>query len=321
MSLWSDDDIDFAIEALRLVSTPAEALAAISEHIGRAVTADGLRNVFGRRKMGAPSSYCGGPEGPAFVASAEVVTEAASTTKVLILPDSHHPFNDKKAWSLVLDVARGWKPDTIVLLGDLADFYAVSFHPKSPARKANLEHEVAAVNEALDQIDALGARRKVFCAGNHERRLERYLAQNAPALWGMMNLQQIFRIKERGGWEWVEYMQHTRVGNTFFTHDFGDCGMNAHNTARQTMGAPVVIGHTHRLSMSYVTRADGEVISGAMFGHLLDLESVDYLSRGKAGNWTLGFGIGHITTDGRMHTHGVPIMNYRAVVDGVVYEG
>ena len=42
---------------------------------------------------------------------------------VLIVPDTHRPFHNKRAWGLMLKVAEPLKPKHIVIIGDFADFY------------------------------------------------------------------------------------------------------------------------------------------------------------------------------------------------------
>lgn len=86
---------------------------------------------------------------------------------ILICPDTHVPFHDERAWNLFLKVGKTLKPKHLVVIGDLADFYSVSSHSKSPDRTSNLEWEVGEVNAALDQLDGLGATKKYFIAGNH----------------------------------------------------------------------------------------------------------------------------------------------------------
>ena len=48
------------------------------------------------------------------------------TKLALVLGDVHAPYHDRKAWRLMLKAVRGLKIDEITLLGDIADFYAVS---------------------------------------------------------------------------------------------------------------------------------------------------------------------------------------------------
>jgi hypothetical protein len=336
MLSWPQEWIDRAVEILR--ETPrseyARALATLSDEVGVRVTGDALQKAFKRRDMQPPSSYLKPqPSPPAKVeepaadvcapplacVSRESAKVEARTERILIVPDSHFPFEDKAAWALMLKAARGFKPDHIVVLGDLFDFYTVSFHPKDPTRKVNLEREIESGSQALADLESLGAKRKTLLGGNHEHRLQRYLMEKAPALYGMVKLDEILKLAERG-WVHVPYMDHVKIGSVFFSHEFGAHGMNAHRSARQVMNASTAMGHSHRQALEYRSLADGSVCVAAMFGHLIDLSTIDYCHRGQAMAWTLGFGVGHITPDGQTHMYAVPIINGRCVVDGVMYE-
>ncbi len=97
---------------------------------------------------------------------------SAKLERLLILPDCHFPYVDRRAWNLMLRVAADFAPDQIVTMGDFADFYSVSSHSKDPERVNKLGHEVKSVNAALDQLDLLGKGRrkkikKTFISGNH----------------------------------------------------------------------------------------------------------------------------------------------------------
>src|SRR5690349_21722092 len=125
----------------------------------------------------------------------------------LIIPDSHIPYHNKRAMGLVFEMAK----DTeglceIVILGDFADFYAVNAHGKHPGLMHVLQKEVEEVNSVLDTIDKLFPdQKKVYIEGNHEYRLERYLYQNAPALFGVTQWDLLFKLPERPNWRAINY--------------------------------------------------------------------------------------------------------------------
>ena len=58
--------------------------------------------------------------------------------RILIIPDVHAPYHDKKAWALVMKVAHAFKWDKVVCLGDFFDCYAISSYRKDPRREASL---------------------------------------------------------------------------------------------------------------------------------------------------------------------------------------
>src|SRR5438045_4506784 len=103
------------------------------------------------------------------------------TERILFVPDTHAPYYDDRAWRLMMKAARVFKPNIIVHMGDLCDFYKVSSHSKDPDR-FNFEYEITVCNKLLDDLDSLRANKKIFIEGNHEDRLRRYLHDNAPDL-------------------------------------------------------------------------------------------------------------------------------------------
>lgn len=241
---------------------------------------------------------------------------------MLIVPDTHRPYHDKRAWRLMLKVARSLKPHTIVCIGDLADFYSVSSHSKDPGRVHTLDEELADVQVAFDELDALGAKDKRFVAGNHEDRLTRYLQDKAPELFGVVSIPALFRLKERG-WAYTPYKSHTKLGKAYFTHDVGVAGRNATFKAMDTYQHTVITGHAHRLQYVVEGNAVGEYKLSAQFGWLGDASKIDYMHRAKVNmNWALGFGVGyHDTATGVVYLTPVPIVRYSCVFEGKVYRG
>ena len=247
------------------------------------------------------------------------VPQETGLERILFIPDVHRPYHDKAAWALMLRAAKVFQPDKIVILGDFADFYSVSSFDKHPKRVSDLKTEAEDANVGLDELDALGARYKVFIKGNHEDRLERYLCKSAPALFGCVSVDDLFHLAERG-WHVVDYKRSTRLGKLRLTHDTGTAGMNAHRQSVDAFQGPCVIGHTHRMEMSFKGCADGSPTVGAMFGWLGDFDSIDYMQAVKARrDWVHGFGIGfQESTTGIVHLQPVPIIKGTCVVAGVL---
>lgn len=236
--------------------------------------------------------------------------------RVLFVPDSHRPYHCPKSWGVMLRAAAQFKPDVIVILGDFADFYAVSSHDKDPRRVASLADEIADVNVGLDELQALGASEVHYVEGNHEWRLARYIAKNAAALAGLEGLtpRELFRIDERG-LTWTPYMHSMKLGHITITHDVGEAGIYAVKRARDAAEGNIVIGHVHSMGLHYSGTATGIVRVGAAFGWLGSAQAGDYIHAMKrARNWTHGFGIGFMESDGTTHLQAVPIIAGRCVV-------
>ncbi len=239
---------------------------------------------------------------------------------ILFVPDAHIPYHHAAAWALMLKAAADLKPQIICVIGDLADFFGVSDHLKDPRRARQLEGEVAQANDALDQLDALGATRKIFIEGNHEDRLKRYLEAKAPELFGFVDVPGLFRLGKRG-WEHVGYHDYTKIGKLFVTHDVGAAGKYAIYQTLATYEHSIVTGHTHRLAYIVEGNAVGEYKVAAQFGWLGDVDQVDYLHRAKAKkDWALGFGVGYLDPrTGYVYLTPVPIVNGTCVVNGKLY--
>jgi len=236
--------------------------------------------------------------------------------RLFFIPDVHRPYHDERAWQVMLKAARQFQPNIVVVLGDFADFYQISMHDKDPSRREAFDDEVFDVNEALDELEtSTPIAERYFIAGNHEYRLERYLRLNAPQLHSFVKLEKLFRLKERG-WHYTPYRSALKLGKLYLTHDEGNAGAQAHEKARASFESNVVIGHTHRMSISYRGTAKGSSNVGAMFGWLGDARSIDYVHAVKAQQWQHGFGIGYLLKSGVVHLHGVPIVNGACVVEG-----
>ena len=246
--------------------------------------------------------------------------EPTTLLPVLFVPDAHIPYHHTAGWTLMLMAAADLKPHTICVIGDLADFFGVSDHLKDPRRARQLEQEVAEVNSALDQLDSLGAQRKIFVEGNHEDRLRRYLEAKAPELFGFVDVPSLFSL-DRRGWEYVPYHEYTRIGKLFVTHDVGAAGKYAVYQCLATYEHSIVTGHTHRLAYIVEGNAVGEYKVSAQFGWLGDVDQVDYMHRAKAKkDWALGFGVGSLDpSTGYVYLTPVPIVNGSCVVNSKLY--
>lgn len=241
---------------------------------------------------------------------------------MVIVPDTHRPYHDKRAWALFLQVAKDMRPKHLIQIGDFADFYKVSSHSKDPARVLTFNEELDDVNVGLDELDALGATSKIFCAGNHENRLERYLQDKAPELYGVVSIPELFGLKERG-WEYVAYKNYTRLGKLYISHDVGTAGRYAAHRALDAFQHSNITGHTHRLCYVVEGNAVAEFKLSASFGWLGDRNAVDYMQRVNVNkNWALGFGVGYMNPQtGVAYLTPVPLVDYTCVVNGKFYEG
>ncbi len=255
-----------------------------------------------------------------------------SLEKILFVPDTHRPYHDKKAWSLMMKAAKDFKPDHVIVLGDFFDFYPVSSHPKSPDRKINLKQEIEDGLKGLDELGALGAKSNVFIEGNHENRLVRFIEEKQTTadidqlfeagVFSKIKLENIFNSRLKADWKFVPYKNYYKIGKLHITHDLGKAGPSAVRDAEATFQSNAVIGHIHSINYHVKGNMKGSVHVGASFGWLGDVDSVDYMHKGRAvRDWALGFGVGYKdSTNNYVYLQPVPIINYTCLINGKVFK-
>jgi len=103
--------------------------------------------------------------------------------RCFLLSDVHVPFHDRAAVEIAYAHAKAQKPDLILLDGDFADFYSVSFFDKDPRRRFRLADEIEWIKSFLEFTrDSFPKARIVAKEGNHEERLARNVWKDAPEL-------------------------------------------------------------------------------------------------------------------------------------------
>lgn len=240
--------------------------------------------------------------------------------RVLILPDTHVPYEDKRAWALLLQVIKAVQFQKIIILGDFWDCYSVSAHAKDPNRIHLIEQELEQVNGRLDELDASGAKEKFYIEGNHEFRLPRQLQDKLPQLYNIVRVEKLLKLKERG-WQYIPYMDDMKAGLVYATHCVGSS--SSAQKAFLDYQDNVLTGHNH--AMDYIVRGNAKGIAhvSATFGWLGDVRAVDYMHKVKARkNWVLGFGVGYLRpSNGFMYLVPVPLVDYSVCVEGKLFLG
>lgn len=243
--------------------------------------------------------------------------------RVLFVPDCHHPYADKRAWELLLKVAREFAPHIIVVLGDWVDNLSVNDHGFDEPPKYTLLGELAAAQAALVELAQWAGpqvTRKVFIEGNHETRLNRYIMANAPALHGLVDVQRALHLDELG-WEFIPYKKTFRYGKMHITHDTGKSGKNAHRQSAQAYMGSALIGHTHRMAYDVTGTFEGTPYLAAMFGWLGDAEAAKYMHEAGAAEWVHGCGFGYReTATDIVHVTPVPFVLGKCMVEGQLLE-
>lgn len=174
-----------------------------------------------------------------------------------MIPDTHFPAVDRKAFDLTLRCIRKWKPTVIVHLGDMVDCYCVSTFRKHAFKPQTLLEEFGPAIKMIGEIEKSAPGAKfVLCEGNHEERLTTWLHETK-ALWGMVSLKELLRLHR---WHIVPANKFYKLGKLHFTH-----GTRSTKYASAAMldryAGSVVFGHTHRPQMSFKSTIGGEHVA------------------------------------------------------------
>ena len=106
-------------------------------------------------------------------------------SKFVVLGDIHFPYQDDKAIKAVYKFLEQHPVDTIILNGDILDFYDVSSFDKDPSRINSLQSEINMAEKFFSRLRKLSPNsRIIFVKGNHCSRLERYLKKH-PELYSL----------------------------------------------------------------------------------------------------------------------------------------
>lgn len=101
-------------------------------------------------------------------------------TKAAIISDIHLPYHDLAALTVALQAAKKAKCDTLIILGDLLDFYQLSRFLKDP-RARSVAEELNAAKDFLKTCVKMFPR-VIWKYGNHDERFEHYMFNKAPEL-------------------------------------------------------------------------------------------------------------------------------------------
>lgn len=234
--------------------------------------------------------------------------------KCLILSDLHIPYHDRSA--IITALAHGKKVgvDTVLLNGDTADFFSVSFWEKDP-RKRRFADELKTVREFITTLrETFPKARIIFKEGNHEERWQRYMFVKAPELLGVAE----FEPKAMLGLDGIELVNEKRpirLGklNVLHGHEYRFMISNPVNPARGLFlrcKAFALCGHFHQSSYHSAKTVEQKNVACWSTGCLCDLHP-DYAVFNE---WSLGFAVVETQNSGDFE-----VKNHYISAEGRVY--
>lgn len=212
--------------------------------------------------------------------------------KTLLISDVHIPYHDQDAIIATLEYAAEQKVDSVILNGDILDFYQASKFEKDP-RKRSMVFELDMLYEFFCIIQAILGNVKIFYKeGNHEARLKTLLKLKAPALIGIdeFELPIIGHFAEFGV-EWIDKKRIITYDKLNILHGHELYNFNsAVNAARSLYlraKKSTIAGHLHQTSEHAEPDLHGKPVGCWSLGCLCYLHP-EYAPINK---WNHGFAI------------------------------
>jgi predicted phosphodiesterase len=185
----------------------------------------------------------------------QIINKKSPISSVGFLTDFHSPNFNEEVVNIAIDTFKSKGCKTVVL-SELPENRSVSYWSKNDG---SLEHEMQVARQLVAQISQRLKRKQIiYLPGNHDERLERYLAENARALCDLrgLNIYEQTDMKKHG-WEYHDnklYMRvgkgPLRIGKLSYIHGHEvKAGWGSVNIAKiyyDRCRTNVILGHHHR---------------------------------------------------------------------------
>jgi len=234
--------------------------------------------------------------------------------KCVSLSDIHleHDQEQHPSYTLAKKFVKDFKPDLLVLNGDVVDFSYLSSYNESKAQLKEgkrLSKDIDMLKKELDYFHK-HAKKIIYLEGNHENRLMRRL-EEVPEFEHILELKNML-----GSEEFIlEREQPIRVLNSHLWIMHGKI-LNKYYceaTLRQYM-VSMIVGHTHKIQSFSMRTLDRELACWGQ-GCLTD-RNPDYLA-GKMNQWQNGFVVAYIDEA----TKNFSVNNINMVDNSFFFEG
>ena len=161
-------------------------------------------------------------------------------SRVLVVGDCHEPVAHPGYLDFCKDLKKQWSCDTVVFIGDIVDWHAISFHQKHPDCPGAKDEYALAKIKVQKWYKAFP--KASVCIGNHDERVIRLAASvGIPAKF----IRNYADVWETPGWKWDYDHQ---IDNVYYFHGVGCGGIHPAFNQAKKMLMSVVMGHCHTAS-------------------------------------------------------------------------
>lgn len=188
---------------------------------------------------------------------------------VLVISDLHIPYHHKDSFRFLKAIKKEFKPDTVINIGDLLDFHAISMHEHNPDLPS-AGHELDIAREYVKELEAIFPE-VTEVDSNHSS-----LVYRRALKFGMSKqfLKPYGDFLGTRKWKWIDdiTLKLSNGKKCFFTHGRAADILKV----SQTMGMSAVQGHYHtKFVISYWANPD-DIFFGMNVGCLINQKSMAF---------------------------------------------
>jgi predicted phosphodiesterase len=212
-------------------------------------------------------------------------------TRCFVIADTHVPYHNMEALNAAMSAGKEYRPNCVILDGDMWDCYALSRWEKNPEardfpnERTKMRHFLMALREAFPSA------RIIYKQGNHEERFDNYLVSHAPDFFGLpeCTVPGMLKLGELEI-EWVADRRYLTVGklNILHGHEMdrnSGAAVNPARTAFLKLKECSLTAHNHQVSTHSEPTLRGKLVSCSSVGCLSELHP-QYMPINK---WSHGF--------------------------------
>jgi len=182
---------------------------------------------------------------------------------ILVIGDTHIPFEHKNYLAFCKETQKKFKCDTIIHIGDLVDNHAISFHDKDPDGRSASD-EIKLADRSLKKWYKAFPKVQVV-EGNHCNMVARKAFKHYLPKRCFKNFHDIWNLPTK--WEYA--FDYFHYGIRFF-HGMGYGGKYAHKNAINDNRCSVVMGHLHSNAGVEWTASERDILFGMAVGCGID---------------------------------------------------
>jgi hypothetical protein len=234
------------------------------------------------------------------------------------------PMHDTPTLNIFLKFVKDFKPDTVILGGDILDCGMISHHNDRKPGKVEGLRLFRDAQELRGKLlgpleDLVPKADLVYLIGNHEDWLDQLL-DLFPGLENYFDLRTVLGLGPR--WKVIPQGGKYRLGKLIFKH--GDTLTGAEGVAKQAVTnaeRSIRFGHNH--SWSVFTKCSDVDLLQKHTGLSMPCacrKGPGY-GKGRANKWVNGFGWGYVQPNGYFTDYVSIVIKGQTIVNGKLYKG